>query len=383
VDVLVVSSAVQEDNPEVLEAHRLRLPVVRRAEMLAELMRFRHGIAVAGTHGKTTTTSLIASILAEAGIDPTFVIGGRLNSAGANARLGGGRWLVAEADESDASFLHLQPILAVVTNVDADHLGTYEGDYRRLRQSFVQFLHNLPFYGLAVMCADDPGVREILPEIGRPVLLYGTAEEAEVRGFDYRAEGAGSRFRVALPDRAQPLEIHLNLPGRHNFLNALAAIAIARELEVPDAAGFVFTQAFQSIGLGLATAVGAAIARPARPVLALIGDGGAMMSLGELDTIAAQGLDVLVAVIMLFFLVPYIALQIIGVSSGTVVVSAGEISYWAIVAILTVYMQGHVLGTTGPGPGFAPPAAPWGSGACATCAGHSAILVRHRALRRP
>jgi UDP-N-acetylmuramate--alanine ligase len=247
-DVVVISSAVNEDNPEVVAAREARVPVVPRAEMLAELMRFRRGIAVAGTHGKTTTTSLIASVLAEGGSDPTFVIGGRLNSAGANARLGTGRWLVAEADESDASFLHLQPILAVVTNIDADHLGTYEGDYQRLRQSFVQFLHNLPFYGLAVLCADDAGVREILPEISRPVLLYGTSDDADVRGFDYRPDGAGSRFKVMLPGREAPLELHLNLPGRHNFLNALAAIAVAAELEVPDEAMGGALSQFQGIG---------------------------------------------------------------------------------------------------------------------------------------
>ena len=246
-DVVVISSAVAEDNPEVLAAHQRRIPVVPRAEMLAELMRFRQGIAVAGTHGKTTTTSLLASILAEAGLDPTFVIGGRLNSAGANARLGGGSWLVAEADESDASFLQLQPVMAVVTNIDADHLEAYEGDYRRLRQSFEQFLHNLPFYGLAVLCCDDPGVHEILPQVHRRVLCYGTGEEADVRGSDYRAAGNRSQFRVHRAEH-EPLEVSLNLPGRHNFLNALAAISVATELGASDAAIQRALDRFQGIG---------------------------------------------------------------------------------------------------------------------------------------
>lgn len=246
-DVVVTSSAVAGDNPEVLAAREARIPVVPRAEMLSELMRFRQGLAVAGTHGKTTTTSLLASILAEAELDPTFVIGGRLNSAGANARLGEGSWLVAEADESDASFLHLQPVMAVVTNIDADHLEAYEGDYRRLRLSFEQFLHNLPFYGLAVLCCDDPGVREILPQVHRRVLCYGTDAEADVRGSDYRPEGNRSRFRVHRAGR-EPLEICLNLPGRHNFLNALAAISVATELEVDDAAIQRALERFQGIG---------------------------------------------------------------------------------------------------------------------------------------
>ncbi|MEA5444838.1 UDP-N-acetylmuramate--L-alanine ligase [Gammaproteobacteria bacterium AB-CW1] len=247
VDVVVISSAVADDNPEVQAARDARIPVVPRAEMLAELMRFRRAVAVAGTHGKTTTTSLIASLLGEGGLDPTFVIGGRLNSAGANARLGGGRWLVAEADESDASFLHLQPIMAVVTNIDADHLETYEGDYRRLREAFVQFLHNLPFYGLAVVCVDDPGVREILPEVNRSLISYGTAEDADVRGFDYRPEGAGSHFKVAFADGGT-LSVRLNLPGRHNYLNALAAIAVARELEISEEAIRDALDHFQGIG---------------------------------------------------------------------------------------------------------------------------------------
>ncbi|MCP1726107.1 UDP-N-acetylmuramate--alanine ligase [Natronospira proteinivora] len=246
-DVVVISSAVSGENPEIQAAKEARVPVVPRAEMLAELMRFRRGVAVAGTHGKTTTTSLVASLLGEGGLDPTFVIGGRLNSAGANARLGSGRWLVAEADESDASFLHLQPILAVVTNIDADHLEAYEGTYRRLREAFVQFLHNLPFYGLAMVCVDDPGVREILPEVNRSLIRYGTHEEADVRGYDYRPEGAGSHFKVAFREGGS-LDVRLNLPGRHNFLNALAAIAVARELEVSDGQIQKALDEFQGIG---------------------------------------------------------------------------------------------------------------------------------------
>ncbi len=233
-DVVVVSSAVAPDNPEVAEARRLRIPVVPRAEMLAELMRFRYGIAVAGTHGKTTTTSLVASLLAEGGLDPTFVIGGRLNSAGSNARLGAGRYLVAEADESDASFLYLQPVIAVVTNIDADHLGAYGGDLARLRASFVEFLHHLPFYGLAVLCADDPGVRAVLPQVTRPVLTYGLSPEAELRAVDVRQEGMASRFTAVGPG-GEALEVELSLPGVHNVRNALAAIAVARELGVADA----------------------------------------------------------------------------------------------------------------------------------------------------
>ncbi|HCB13378.1 MAG TPA: UDP-N-acetylmuramate--L-alanine ligase [Gammaproteobacteria bacterium] len=235
-DAVVISSAVAEDNPEVAAARAARIPVVPRAEMLAELMRFRYGIAVAGTHGKTTTTSLIASLLAEGGLDPTFVIGGRLNSAGANARLGAGRVLVAEADESDASFLFLQPMLAVVTNIDADHLPTYGGDFERLRETFIEFLHHLPFYGLAVLCADDPQVRAILPLLSRPVLSYGFDEDCDVRASDIVRDGLRTRFLVRLPHLAMPLPITLNLPGRHSVLNALAAIAVAHELGVPETA---------------------------------------------------------------------------------------------------------------------------------------------------
>jgi UDP-N-acetylmuramate--alanine ligase len=235
-NVVVVSSAVRADNPEVVAALAARIPVVQRAEMLAELMRFQSGIAVAGTHGKTTTTSLIASIMAEGGEDPTFVIGGRLKSAASNARLGTGRYLVAEADESDASFLHLQPMAAVVTNIDNDHLVTHGGDFERLKQSFVDFLHNLPFYGFAVLCLDDPQVRSILPRVARPTLTYGIDEAADIRAVDIERHGLKSIFRVVRPARATPLPVTLSVPGRHNVLNALAAISVATELGIDDGA---------------------------------------------------------------------------------------------------------------------------------------------------
>ena len=235
-NVVVVSSAVHADNPEVVAALAARIPVVQRAEMLAELMRFRAGIAVAGTHGKTTTTSLIASILAEGGEDPTFVIGGRLKSAASNARLGTGRYLVAEADESDASFLHLQPLVAVVTNIDNDHLSTHGGDFGKLKESFVDFLHNLPFYGIAVLCSDDEHVRSVLARIARPVVTYGIEQVADVRAVDIVRLGQRSQFNVLRAGREQPLPITLSVPGRHNVLNALAAIAIATELGIADAA---------------------------------------------------------------------------------------------------------------------------------------------------
>jgi UDP-N-acetylmuramate--alanine ligase len=234
-DVVVVSSAVAADNPEIAAAHARRIPVVRRAEMLAELMRFRYGIAIAGTHGKTTTTSLIASVLAEAQLDPTFVIGGRLASANANAKLGLGKYLVAEADESDASFLHLQPMIAVVTNIDADHLGSYENDLGRLKQGFLDFLHNLPFYGLAVMCSDDANTRELIPELGRRVVSYGFGERADIRAAAVERQGLRTRFRVESKQRSKPLTVELNLPGLHNVLNSLAVVAVAAELEIPDA----------------------------------------------------------------------------------------------------------------------------------------------------
>lgn len=230
VDAVVISSAVKEQNPEVVAARQDRIPVVPRAEMLAEIMRFQYGIAVAGTHGKTTTTSLVASVLAEAGLDPTFVIGGLLNSAGANARLGEGEYLVAEADESDASFLYLQPMLAVVTNIDADHMSTYGGDFNRLRGTFLEFLHHLPFYGQAVMCIDDPVVMELLPEVTRPITTYGFSSDADVQATDVHSEGLQTHFRLHVKAQQLSFEVTLNLPGRHNVLNALAAACVALEL---------------------------------------------------------------------------------------------------------------------------------------------------------
>jgi UDP-N-acetylmuramate--alanine ligase len=235
-DVVVTSSAVNEQNPEVIAARAERIPIVPRAEMLAELMRFRHGIAVAGTHGKTTTTSLVASLMAEGGLDPTFVIGGRLNSAGTNARLGSSHFLVAEADESDASFLYLQPMTAIVTNIDADHMATYGGDFGRLRQTFVEFLHHLPFYGIAVLCLDDAVVREILPEVSRQVVTYGIDSEADVRATALRQDGLYTHFKVSRPGEPEWLQVTLHMPGRHNVLNALAAIAVAHEVGVSDEA---------------------------------------------------------------------------------------------------------------------------------------------------
>ena len=236
-DVVVVSTAVKPDNPEVGAARAKRIPVVPRALMLAELMRLKQGVAIAGTHGKTTTTSLVASVLAEGGLDPTFVIGGRLNAAGSNARLGAGDFIVVEADESDASFLHLQPVIAVVTNIDADHMDTYQQDFARLKQAFVQFLQNLPFYGAAVLCADDAHVRDILPQVTKPVITYGTKGDAvadiSIRAEAIRHDGGRMRFR-ALRQNAGPLDVVLNLPGQHNVLNALAAIAVATELGVKD-----------------------------------------------------------------------------------------------------------------------------------------------------
>ncbi len=247
-DAVVISSAVKADNPEVQAARAQRIPVVPRAEMLAEIMRFHYGIAVAGTHGKTTTTSLVASVLAEAGLDPTFVIGGRLNSAGANARLGDGDYLVAEADESDASFLYLQPMLAVVTNIDADHMTTYGGDFNRLRGAFLEFLHHLPFYGLAVLCVDDAEVRGLLPQVTRRVRTYGCSEDADVRAMEIRQEGLTTHFSVHAEEWQGPLEITLNMPGRHNVLNALAAIAVAIELNLDSSSILRALRAFQGIG---------------------------------------------------------------------------------------------------------------------------------------
>lgn len=233
-DVIVITSAVPADNPEVKAAREQRIPVIPRAEMLAELMRFRHGIAVAGTHGKTTTTSMIASLLSAGGLDPTYVIGGRLNSGKSNARLGEGRYLVAEADESDASFLHLQPVMAVLTNIDADHMDTYHGDYRLLQENFIEFLQHLPFYGQAVVCMDDAGIRDILPRITRPLITYGIEEQADFMARDIHQRGTETTFNVSAPDKRDWLQVRLNMPGRHNVLNALAAVVVARELGVSD-----------------------------------------------------------------------------------------------------------------------------------------------------
>ena len=234
VDVVVISSAVKQDNPEVLEAKRLNIPVVPRAIMLAELMRMKQGIAIAGTHGKTTTTSLVASVLAEAGLDPTFVIGGRLNSADANAKLGSGDYIVVEADESDASFLNLLPVMAVVTNIDEDHMETYGHDFEKLKNSFIEFLHRMPFYGAAIVCVDDAAVREILPSIARPVITYGLAAEARVRATDVQANNEKMSFLVECKsnDTWTSMPVVLNLPGLHNVRNALAAIAVAIELDI-------------------------------------------------------------------------------------------------------------------------------------------------------
>ena len=234
-DVVVTSSAVKEGNPEVVAARTARVPVVPRAEMLAELMRYRHGIAVAGTHGKTTTTSLIANIFGEAGLDPTFVIGGLVNSVGSNAQLGAGRFLIAEADESDASFLHLQPMVTVVTNIEADHMETYGGDFAKLRRTYLEFLHNLPFYGVAVMCVDDPVIRDLLGEVTRQVITYGFADDADYRIGELEKAGPASRFVIHRPGGQAPLAVHLNMPGSHNVLNATAAAAVACDEGLDDA----------------------------------------------------------------------------------------------------------------------------------------------------
>lgn len=256
-DVVVVSTAVRSDNPEVIEARTRNIPVVPRAQMLSELMRLKRGIAIAGAHGKTTTTSLVASILAEGGLDPTFVIGGKLNSAGANAKLGGGEFLVAEADESDASFLLLNPVISVVTNIDADHMETYGHDFSRLRQAFVDFLHRLPFYGVAVLCVDDPHVREIVPFVSKQIVSYGFAADAQIRAENVQAVGSQMHFdcisrhgRNKSDDSAQVRTLHvvLNLPGVHNVLNALAAIAVAMELNVSDEAILKALAEFNGVG---------------------------------------------------------------------------------------------------------------------------------------
>ena len=247
-DVVVVSSAISAENPEVLAARAAKIPVIPRAEMLGELMRLQHGVSVAGTHGKTTTTSLVASVLAQAGLDPTFVIGGRLNSAGSHARLGHGRYLVAEADESDASFLHLQPLIAIVTNIDADHMSTYGGDFARLKQAFLAFLQNLPFYGLAIVCIDDPVIRGMVAEIHKPVLTYGISEDAQLRAHHITQNGQQMRFRVAWDGEEEWLEVTLRQPGYHNVLNALAAIAVGRELGAQRADIAAGLAAFAGIG---------------------------------------------------------------------------------------------------------------------------------------
>ncbi len=247
-DVVVYSSAIPGDNPELVAAREQRIPVVPRAEMLAELMRFRRGIAVAGTHGKTTTTSLIASVLAEAGMDPTFIIGGLVHAVNSHARLGTGDFLVAEADESDASFLLLNPLIAVLTNIDADHMETYAGDFTKLKQSFVEFFKRLPFYGLAVVCIDDDNARSLLPELRTRVITYGKHENADIRGFDFVQNGPVSVFRVANRQANTEFEVSLNMPGEHNMLNALAAIAVAAELRVEPAAMSRALGSFQGIG---------------------------------------------------------------------------------------------------------------------------------------
>ncbi len=245
-DVVVTSSAIGDSNPEVREARGRRVPVVPRAEMLGELMRFRHGIAVAGTHGKTTTTSLTASLFAEAGLDPTFVIGGLLNSAGSNAQLGSGRYVIAEADESDASFLQLQPLATVLTNIDSDHLAFYDNSFDKLREAFVGFVHNLPFYGLLVACIDDPEVRRLLPDLQRQIVTYGFSPDADYCGSGFHQDGPRAKFRVT--HQGQTLDVSLGLPGRHNALNAMAAIAIATEEGIPQSAIAAGLEAFAGVG---------------------------------------------------------------------------------------------------------------------------------------
>lgn len=247
-DVVVYSSAVAKDNPELVAAKQAGKPIIPRAEMLSELMRYRHAVAIAGTHGKTTTTSLVASVFAEARLAPTFVIGGRLNAAGANAGLGESRYLVCEADESDVSFLHLQPMVAVVTNIDVDHMSAYDGDFEKLKDYFIEFLHNLPFYGLAILCLDDPGVRDILPRVSRPVITYGFSEEADYRIINFDQKRQFSSFEVLRPDGHSPLRINLNIPGRHNALNATAAVAVATDEGIDDTAIVDGLGTFQGVG---------------------------------------------------------------------------------------------------------------------------------------
>lgn len=247
-DVIVTSTAVSKDNVEVVAALEKKIPVIPRAEMLAELMRFRFGIAIAGTHGKTTTTSLLAMLMTEGGLDPTFVIGGLLNSAGTNAKLGESHYLVAEADESDASFLHLQPMIAVITNIDQDHMGTYGGDFQQVKDAFKSFLYQLPFYGLAVMCFDDEHVRELAPSIGKPIISYGIDYEADFQAFDIQQEGFRTHFKLKRLGKIEPLSITLNMPGKHNVLNALAAISVASELGVSDEAIKQGLEQFKGVG---------------------------------------------------------------------------------------------------------------------------------------
>jgi UDP-N-acetylmuramate--alanine ligase len=259
-DVVVVSSAVSADNLELVAAHAAHTPVVARAEMLGELMRYRHGIAVAGTHGKTTTTSLITAVFKAADLDPTFVIGGLLKSTGSNAQLGASRFLIAEADESDASFLYLQPMVAVVTNIDRDHLGTYGGDFKRLCQTFVEFVHRLPFYGVAVLCIDDAQVRAVLPLVSRPMLTYGVSPDADFRATRIETSGLAWRFRAERPAGHAPLDVVINLPGAHNVLNALAAIAVATEEGVSDNAILAGLKAFSGVGRRFDVADGVLVA---------------------------------------------------------------------------------------------------------------------------
>ena len=247
-DVVVKSSAVTLENPEIASARERGIPVVRRAEMLAELMRYRHGIAIAGTHGKTTTTSLITAILAEDGRDPTFVVGGRVNSVGTNAKLGGSRYLVAEADESDASFLHLQPMVSVVTNIEADHMETYGFDFEVMKKTYIEFLHNLPFYGLAVLCLDDEVIRELLVDVARPLLTYGFSEDAAYRLRDLEMDKRQCHFVIDRPDNKASLDIKLNIPGRHNALNAAAAIAVATDEGISDKAIIAGLEHFSGVG---------------------------------------------------------------------------------------------------------------------------------------
>ncbi len=248
VEVVVVSTAISKDNVEVVAAKEHRIPVIRRAEMLAEIMRFRHGIAIAGTHGKTTTTSLTASLLIEAGLDPTYVIGGKLNSAATNAKLGEGKYFVAEADESDASFLLLQPMMAVVTNIDADHLETHDGDFERYKHSFIEFLHHLPFYGKAVMCLDDAEIKTIMDDVSRPVITYGIESDADVKALNIKCNGMQCHYDLLLPEVDGTIQITLNMPGKHNVLNSLAAISVAHLLGVNSAVMQKALQTFDGIG---------------------------------------------------------------------------------------------------------------------------------------